>query len=455
MKRFLGIIMLVFCCFLTSCNKKDEVDFSNLNEELFDINVYEPTNCDFIGHNLERYLYFVETINSHIDALLLDYVLADIKDGSYQSASYANGTYKIQKGSVSYKVTDVNLSRYDDEELIFEYELNDAEKLFKIYSNGETSFEYYEASNKITGRICDTNEFFSIEKSGNKIILGNSYQCNAYRVNREIYLNNGAFVNFEVAIVGTKYNLYRLIDFGLTSKQESTGTKLVHSNGKKYESYKYKNDDSGIYIYSTTLYDLYPSVDVILCLKDNNLMDVLVEYIEPVINNGATPGLRYAKIDGKEEYYLQGATGIDVANIVVASEYNGLPVTYVGEGIDVFGEYYSEFNSLDNFKMTLPYTIKGIGRLAFARSKLEEISIPEGCLEIEDYAFALCNLLDTIILPKSIDSLGIGIFSECSNIKEITYLGTKAEWEMIVKNGWNKDSLIEVVKCSDGDVEIQ
>ncbi len=457
MKRIMVFLLLAFSMFFVSCEKKDDVDLSNINEELFDIKFYEPTQCDFKGFYLQNYLKYVDILNSQVDGLYLDVVLSDIKAGANQSVSYIDGVYDISSGGAQYKISDEKLARYSGSDLVFEYELKDSNKLFKIYNNNQAIFEYSENDNDISIVISEgNNDSILLEKGENQIIISKVYDYNFYKVKREIYSNTGKFVRFDAELMEVEYDLYPLSYFNLSIKEVNHDRYLSDSNGKLYYTYKYKDDLGMEYLYNLCEYSAITTKDVLLVEKNKNLMDILVEYKKPVTDSGATEGLLYLKDELKDEYYLAEPHSTDETNIIVASVYNNLPVTYIGEGLDIFGAYYSGYSNLNQkFKVTLPSSIKEIKKIAFARAtNLTEINLSEGLEEIGEYAFTLCDSLTTITLPKSIKTLGHSIFAECRQIKEISYTGTMAEWEAISKEGWNSKSLIELVKCSDGNIAI-
>ena len=457
MKKIIIFLLLALCPFFVSCDKNDKIDLSNINEELFDIKFYEPTQCDFKGVNLENYIRYVDTLNFQVDGLYLDVALSTIKAGDNQSVSYSDGVYEISSGGAQYKISNERLARYDDSDLVFEYELKDSSKLFKLYYNNQPIYEYNENSNEISVAINDgNNESIKLEKVEDQIIISNSYDYNFYNVKREIYSNTGKFIRFEAELMGVEYDLYPLNQFNLSLKELYNDRYLSDSNGKLYYTYRYMDDIGMKYLYNLCDYNAVSRKYVFLVEKNKNLMDIIVEYKKPVIDSGATEGLLYEKDDLKNEYYLSEPHLTKETNIIVSSVYNDLPVTYIGEGLDVFGSYYSGYSNLDQqFTITLPSSIKEIKRIAFARAtNLIEINLSEGLEEIGDYAFTLCDSLTTITLPKSIKTLGHSIFKECSKMKEISYAGTMTEWEAISKIGWNANSSIELVKCSDGNIEI-
>ena len=72
----------------------------------------------------------------------------------------------------------------------------------------------------------------------------------------------------------------------------------------------------------------------------------------------ATEGLKYEKIDGKNEYMLSSMDMATDTNRVIASTYNGMPVTAIGEWA------FSGCSSLGS--ITLPSSVTSIGNYAFA-----------------------------------------------------------------------------------------
>ena len=52
-------------------------------------------------------------------------------------------------------------------------------------------------------------------------------------------------------------------------------------------------------------------------------------------------------------------------------------------------------------------------------------------------------------------SIGYYAFYNCDSLTSVTFEGTMAEWEAVVKvAGWNDYSSFTEVKCSDGVVEV-
>ena len=79
------------------------------------------------------------------------------------------------------------------------------------------------------------------------------------------------------------------------------------------------------------------------------------------------------------------------------------------------------------------------------------LAIPEGVINIRNYAFNGCSGLTSVTIPDSVTSIGDHAFRNCSGLKEIHYQGTKAQWNAISKGSdWNYNTGSYTVYCTDG-----
>lgn len=65
-----------------------------------------------------------------------------------------------------------------------------------------------------------------------------------------------------------------------------------------------------------------------------------------------------------------------------------------------------------------------IGQRAFQDSQLSEIVLSDKIVEIQDNAFENCDNLDTILIPKSVNTLGGHLFDDCDNLNEVQFSNT-------------------------------
>lgn len=126
-----------------------------------------------------------------------------------------------------------------------------------------------------------------------------------------------------------------------------------------------------------------------------------------------TEGLGYMlSEDGK--YYI--CTGLGTAtdtDIVIASVYNGLPVTSINDSA------FENRSSLTS--VTIPDSVTSIGANAFdSCANLTSVTIPNSVTSIGDWAFLYCSGLTSITIPDSVTSIGAGAFDDCSSLTSIT-----------------------------------
>ena len=93
----------------------------------------------------------------------------------------------------------------------------------------------------------------------------------------------------------------------------------------------------------------------------------------------------------------------------------------IGEGITRVGDY-TFMNCRNVASVTLPSTLRSIGKYAFSFSAAETIALPDGLQEIGDWAFVGAKLRE-IIVPATVTKLGKGAYEGCDYAKVIKVLG--------------------------------
>ena len=78
---------------------------------------------------------------------------------------------------------------------------------------------------------------------------------------------------------------------------------------------------------------------------------------------------------------------------------------------------------------------------------LTSVIIPEGVVQIGNYAFRQCSKLTTVTIPKTVTYIGEEAFAYTAdyNTLLITFTGTRAEWNAISKHGsWSYYTNVEI-----------
>ncbi len=76
---------------------------------------------------------------------------------------------------------------------------------------------------------------------------------------------------------------------------------------------------------------------------------------------------------------------------------------------------------------------------------LENADIPEGVYDISNFAFTACESIKKVSLPKSLLTIGDGVFADAINIAEVKYMGSADEWKQVAigKNNENWLGLLQ------------
>lgn len=154
------------------------------------------------------------------------------------------------------------------------------------------------------------------------------------------------------------------------------------------------------------------------CIVCGDITDIsahqIVNHICTICNYLApTNGISYTLVD--DHYVVSGIGTANDSQIIIASEYKGLPVTAIDN--DAF--MYTNLN-VDITSIYLPNTIEYIGDRAFYRcAGLLEINLPENITYIGSSAFDSCRSLRSIIIPSKVTTIGDSTFSGCNSLTNI------------------------------------
>ena len=81
----------------------------------------------------------------------------------------------------------------------------------------------------------------------------------------------------------------------------------------------------------------------------------------------------------------------------------------------------------------LPSSIRAIGSRAFYNTPIERIGIPDGVEIIESQAFAYCNNIEIVKLPRSLKELGPSAFEGCKRLRGLI-ISSRTPFKLIQEN---------------------
>jgi hypothetical protein len=90
-------------------------------------------------------------------------------------------------------------------------------------------------------------------------------------------------------------------------------------------------------------------------------------------------------------------------------------------------------------------------------TSLTSVIIPDSVTYLGARIFRGCTNLTSVIIPAGItDIYGGFTFADCTSLVDITFKGTIAQWDSLMKyvNYWNDNVPATHVHCIDGDVAL-
>ena len=199
--------------------------------------------------------------------------------------------------------------------------------------------------------------------------------------------------------------------------------KVVGIVGRKLEG---TEDENGNAVYVPE----YGAVDISEAIMsdlskyvDEKLGDVnaILEAILGVGNvSGGTFGLNYIISSDGTYAICEGIGTATETDIVIASEYEGVPVTRIDD--NAFDGMYADVILTS---VIIPDSVTHIGFQAFSGCfKLTSVAIGNGVTEIAEEAFIDCSNLTSIVIPASVVNFGggySGVFESCINLKRVDF----------------------------------
>lgn len=144
--------------------------------------------------------------------------------------------------------------------------------------------------------------------------------------------------------------------------------------------------------------------------KENN-GDLDYDNSAPVVSQG----LEFVLNSDQQSYSVTGIGECRDVNLVIPSEYQGLPVTEIASAA------FKYTNGLKIESVIIPDSVTVIGAYAFSQSsKLASVTIADSVTVIEQNAFEYCPLLTSIVIPSGVTEIEHSAFKNCIKLSSVT-----------------------------------
>ena len=220
-------------------------------------------------------------------------------------------------------------------------------------------------------------------------------------------------------------NVRALMTYSFSGIASSVKKMLVHSNIKNIYSYLW----NGTSIWTPDLEFECP--------------------IEEVIFDSSCSGMR---VESNAFYNCKKLTKVNVSKGMIKY----IPCDAVTSSAGSSAEYLfyktPYFNNNANIKNGL-YYIADLLLHADLTKVGENVTIDDGTVAVNACTLIKGTGIKTLVIPKSVGSIGISAFKNCSNLETITYKGTVSDFnKMSIAEGAFSGIKAKKVTCTDGDV---
>ncbi len=156
--------------------------------------------------------------------------------------------------------------------------------------------------------------------------------------------------------------------------------------------------------------------------------------------------LTYTLTEDGSGYIVKGAESSPETSVVVDASYQGKPVVEIAE--DAFHGYrqLSEVSLPDGLlridgyafhwcealtEIRIPASVQSIGRGAFRYSGLKNFTFPDGITVIEEDVFYGVQTLEYVVIPASVTLVRDAAFDDVRAMTAVYFCGTQAQWDAI------------------------
>ncbi len=155
-------------------------------------------------------------------------------------------------------------------------------------------------------------------------------------------------------------------------------------------------------------------------------------------------------------YIFDNLNSLEELNI-----YNVDIVAYDGTALPYTGMQHSPAAAIPDYALTglkslnditLPASLKSIGKGALSGTGITELNIPNGVTSIGDYAAMRCGQLRSVIIPQSVKNIGTRAFAYCPELETVNIsaqLNVIPEGMFEACGGLHTLSLSNLVSCTE------
>ena len=237
---------------------------------------------------------------------------------------------------------------------------------------------------------------------------------------------------------------------------QSTGITTANIDASTTENYIFWNAKS---LEKVVIGKNVTKLGMAIFLNCNNLKDLTILTEKADINNGilgSAGSLKEVKTNEENSKYMveEGVLFSKDGSKIYAYPTGKTNDTYTfSSNVNEIGASAFAFSNLKS--IDIPSTVEKVGSNAFQSTGITTANIDSSTIEY--YIFWNSKSLEKIVIGENVTKLGGAVFSNCSNLKSIIYLGTMDEWN----NTLGKTSLwksgntsITKVICSDGEINL-
>lgn len=144
------------------------------------------------------------------------------------------------------------------------------------------------------------------------------------------------------------------------------------------------------------------------------------------------------------------STVSEIGNSIFSGCGNLIEINFPSNLTEIGNDWFNSCYSLTNIE--LPNNIISIGIDSFTHSGLVNIVLPEKVGNVNQSAFENCDKLTRVKINAVNPTIGYAAFRNCSNLKDVDYIGTKAQWASLTILDKNNSLLSATIHCTDGDI---